>query len=109
MKPPTAKTVKCKCHIEGCVYRMKAHLHCRGVSSVVIAHFCGLFIKSVYFVQRRIADRRRDMAKLIIAFAIAPSKAAKKSEFSLSPKRLSASQKLPLTLRHFAALSLMTL
>lgn len=44
------------------------------------------------------------MMKLIIAFAISPANAAKKSEFSLSSKRLSASQKLRLTLRNFAAL-----
>jgi hypothetical protein len=44
------------------------------------------------------------MTTLIIAFAIAPANAAKKSEYSFSSKRLSASQKLRLTLRNFAAL-----
>jgi hypothetical protein len=44
------------------------------------------------------------MTKLIIAFAIAPANAAERSEFSLSSKRLSASQKLRLVLRNFAAL-----
>lgn len=84
---------------------MKAHLRCHGLSSVVTVHFYGLFIKSICFVQRRIADRRTGMTKLIIAFAIATANAAKKSEFCLSCKRLSAYQKLRLTLRNFAALS----
>jgi hypothetical protein len=44
------------------------------------------------------------MTKLIIAFAIALANAAKRSEFCLSSKRLSASQKLRLALRNFAAL-----
>jgi hypothetical protein len=44
------------------------------------------------------------MTKLIVAFAIVPAKAAKKSEFSLSSKLLSASQKFRLTVRNFAAL-----
>jgi len=109
VKPPTVKTVKCKYHIEGFVYKMKALLRFDGVSSVVTVHFYGLFIKSIYFAQRRIADRRTDMTKLIIAFAIALANAAKTSEFCLSSKRLSASQKLRLTLRNFVALSFMTL
>jgi len=100
---PTVKTVKCK-YIEGFVRKMKALLCCRGVSSVVTVHFSGLFIKSIYFVQRRIADRRTDMTKLIIAFATALANAAKRSEFCLSSKLLSDSQKLRLTLRNFAAL-----
>jgi len=105
VKPPTVKTaVKCKYHIEGFVYKMEARLRCYCVSSVATVRFYGLFIKSVYFVQRRIADRRTDLTKLIIALAIAPANAAKESEFSLSSKRLSASQKCGLTLRIFAAL-----
>ena len=83
---------------------MKAHLRCQGVSSVVTVTFYELSIKSVYFVQRRIADRRTDMTKLIVAFAIAPTNAAKNREFSSSSNRLSASEKLRLTLRNFAAL-----
>jgi hypothetical protein len=82
---------------------MKARLRCYGVSSVVTVHFYALFIKSVYYVQRRIADRRTDL-KLIFALEIAAANAAKESEFSLSFKRLSASQKCGLTLRNFAAL-----
>jgi hypothetical protein len=56
-------------------------VRCYGVSAVVSVHFYGLCIKSIYFAQRQIADRRTDMTKLIIAFAIAPANAAKKREF----------------------------